>query len=207
MDFIGEFETHVTVRADEEANVDRLRAWARRRNLKCTHIILARGTAASQPMVTRRGRGHLDAEHAAAAELADALRTEGFDITRIKIEAAPGTSGVPASTDQARKHPRERHFEHHVKLLLDAGVDIRALTALAQLHAAHVSRNALRRRDDGREERFVTQRCFGVGRTRARARLDALVEALKLHGYPIIDVEEEFVVYDSNVALDAGWIE
>ena len=207
MYFNGEFETHVTVHLDKAADIDRLRAWAGPRDLKCTHIILARGHAASQPMVTRHGRGGFAAEQAAANELADALRAAGFTVTRIKTEAAPWTTGVPATDDEGRRHPPERYFEHHVKLLLGPPADMTALIQLAQEHAAHVSRNALRRRGDGREERFVTQRCFGVGRTSAREALDALLYALRRAEYPIIDVEEEFVVHDSNVALDAGWIE
>src|SRR5688572_23496428 len=141
MHFSGEFETHVTVRLNEAADLERLRAWARRRGLKCTHIILARGDGRSQPMVTRHGQGDLATEQAAALELADALRAEGFAVTRIKIEAAPWTVGVPATDDDGRRHPRERYFEHHVKLLLDADVDIAALTEIAQAHAGHVSRN------------------------------------------------------------------
>ena len=207
MHFSGEFETHVTVHLNEAADIDRLRAWAGPRDLKCTHIILARGRAASQPMVTRHGRGDFAAELAAAKELAEALADAGFAVTRVKTEAAPWTAGVPATDDEGQRHPPARYFEHHVKLLLGPGADMTALTEIAQGHAAHVSRNALRRRDDGREERFVTQRCFGVGRTTARAALDALLHALRRAEYPIIDVEEEFVVHDSNVALDAGWIE
>ena len=85
MYFSGEFETHVTVHVNGAPDLDRLRTWAQLRNLKCTHIVLARGNAASQPMVTRHGKGDLADEQAAASELADALRAEGFDVTRIKI--------------------------------------------------------------------------------------------------------------------------
>jgi hypothetical protein len=207
MHFSGEFETHLTVRLDDAADVERLRAWARPRELKCTHIVLARGDAASQPMVTRHGRGDLATEQAAAKELADELSAAGFEVTRIKIEAALWTAGVPATDDDGQRQPREGYFEHHVKLLLDADADVTVLTHMAQEHAAHVSRNVLRRRDDGREERFVTQRCFGVGRITARAALDALLHAVRRAEYAIIDVEEEFVVHDSNLTLDAGWIE
>jgi hypothetical protein len=207
MDFTGEFETHLTIRAADDADVVRLRAWAAPRGLKCTHIVLARGQSISQPMLTRHGGGELAEQRTAATELAQELHAAGFDVTRVKIEAAPWNSGVPQSDVEGKSHPRERYFEHHVKLLLEAGADIAPLTAIAQRHAAHVSRSALRQRDDGREERFVTQRCCRVGRATAHAALDQLVTALTSANYEIIDVEEEFVVYDSNVALDAGWIE
>jgi hypothetical protein len=82
-----------------------------------------------------------------------------------------------------------------------------ALAALAARHGAHLSRNALRRRDDGVQERFVTQRCAAVGRPAARRLLDGLLAALAAAGHTALGVEEEFVAHDSNLALDAGWIE
>jgi hypothetical protein len=208
MEFAGEFETHLTVQAGTAADVARLREWAAQRRLKCTHIILARGESSSQPMLTFHGRGQLSEERAAATALAESMaRDGGFTVRRIKIEAAPMNEDVPASDDDGRAQPADRYFEHHVKLLLDPRTDLDAITRIAQRHAAHVSRNALRQRHDGKQERFVTQRCFQVGRATAAAALARLLDELKAAGYEMIDVEQEFVVYDSNVALDAGWIE
>jgi hypothetical protein len=58
----------------------------------------------------------------------------------------------------------------------------------------------------GRHERFVTQRCHGCGRPEARRRLDALVGELTAVGFAIAEIEHEYVVLDSNPAVDAGWI-
>ena len=207
MDFAGEFETHLTVRLGEVRGIDALMAWAKRRGVKCVHILLARGETASQPMLTRRGRGVLSGELAAAADLASAVEAAGFPVVRTKVEASPWNEGVPQTDEEAAGQPADRHFEHHVRLVLGPDADLSALEALARSRAGHLSRNALRRRDDGREERFVTQRCYGVGQPAARRALGALVAALESAGYEVADVEEEFVVYDSNAALDAGWID
>ena len=67
--FAGEFETHVTVRAGDPARLDALRAWADDRGMKFHHIVLDRGLTPSQPMVTRRGRGDLTGQLAAAEDL------------------------------------------------------------------------------------------------------------------------------------------
>jgi hypothetical protein len=92
-----------------------------------------------------------------------------------------------------------------VKLVLAAGrLDL--ARAVAEAHGAHLSRNARRDRDDGRHERFVTQRCHDVGRLQARERLDAMITALTAEGLEIVEVEEEYVLVDDNPALDAGWI-
>jgi hypothetical protein len=210
VDFAGELETHLTVDVTSSDDVAALRAWAAGRGLKFTHIVLARGRTPSQPMLTRHGRGTLAAELAASAELTRALRDAGFVVSRVKVEAAPWNASVPKTDDEGARHPPQRYFEHHVKLLLAAEADIAPITAIAARHVAHVSRNALRRRDDGRQERFVTQRCRGVGRETAHARLEAMLSDLAAGGYggdAAIDVEEEFVVHDTTVAIDAGWID
>jgi len=206
MDFAGNFETHLTIGLDDTAGVEALRAWGEAHGLKCLHILLQRGASPSQPMLTRRGSGDLASELRIANDLSRQLGAAGFRVTRIKIEAACTNRDVPATDADARAHPG-LYFEHHLKLLLDPQTDLVPLASLAQEHAAHLSRNALTARPDGREERFVTQRCRLVGREVARRRLDALLKTLKTHGYPILDVEEEFVVFDSNGEIDAGWID
>lgn len=207
MEFEGEFETHVTVRGADPAGVEALRGWASRHRLKFHHIVLDRGATPSQPMVTRRGRGGLSGELAEAAELGRRLAADGFAVARTKIEAAPWNRDVPGSDDEAASQHGGRHFEHHVKLLLGPDVDLPALASLAQGHGAHLSRNARRVRDDGRQERFVTQRCYGVGRPTAREQLTALLSVLKAGEYSILEVEEEFVIHDDNPGVDAGWLE
>lgn len=207
MEFTGEFETHYTIHLDPTTpDLEALRAWGAEHGLKCLHILLSRGDSASQPMLTGRGQGTLSGERARAEEIAKSLQATGFPVTRVKIEAAPWNEDVPQSLDEARNHPPDRHFEHHIKLLLEPDANIALLMAVAVGHDAHLSRNALKQREDGRRERFVTQRCFGVGRDQAKRRLDALFAALDALGQTVVDIEEEFVVYDSNIELDRGWL-
>jgi len=206
MEFTGEFETHLTVCPDGSERIDTLRQWGLDQGLKCVHIVLDRGETASQPMLTRRGKGTLSSELITSAQLRQALRREGFMVTRVKIEVPPWSQDVPQSRLDAPQHPSDRYFEHHLKLLLDPDADTAPLSALAEQYAARLSRNALKQREDGYQERFITQRCWSVGRVEARLRLDALVSALMPLGYPLLDIEEEFVVYDSNLAVDAGWL-
>ena len=207
MDFAGEFETHLTVRTTDDAGLDELRLWAAARGLKFLHILLDRGRTPSQPMVTRRGRGTLADQRTVATDLARQLAARGLAVVRTKVEAAPWNRDVPEADADAVAFHCGRYFEHHVKLALDPRADLAALAAVAGRHAAHLSRNALRDRADGRRERFVTQRCFGVGRATARRRLDELLAALAAAGHAPLSVEQEFVVYDSDLAIDAGWIE
>ncbi len=206
MEFTGDFETHITVHCPQEMNVESLRAWGESRGLKFHHIVLDRGQFTSQPMLTRVGNGRLSGELMAATEIVNELTSAGFAVSRIKVEAAPWNDGVPRTSAETASQSDDQYFEHHIKLLLLAHANVSALVALAQGHAAHLSRNSRRIRDDGLHERFITQRCQGVGRVESRARLDALLDQIHSAGHQILEVEEEYVVYDTNLELDAGWI-
>jgi hypothetical protein len=206
MEYSGDFETHITVVATDDGQIPALRKWAADHGLKCLHIVLDRGLTRSQPMLTRHGRGTLSEQRTAANNVYEALMAAGFSVSRIKVEAAPENEDVPQTNDTARNQSPGAYFEHHVKLLLRRGADLQSLRSVAQRHGAHVSRNALQQFVDGNEQRFVTQQCRSVGRHAARQELDRLLAALKELAHPILDVEEEFVVYDSNPAVDAGWL-
>jgi hypothetical protein len=126
----------------------------------------------------------------------------GIPVSRAKIEAAPDNAGVPQTGDL----PDGTYFEHHVKVVLADDAAIAAVREIGERHAAHVSRNARRALGDGRHERFVTQRCHDAGQPEARRRLVALVAELTAAGFPPVEIEEEYVLVDSNPTLDEGWI-
>lgn len=199
----GDFEYHITVSGDDVA-ASRLAAWAAERGVKFTHIMLARGETVSQPMLTVRASGTAEAVLIEAEAMAAELRDAGLAVARVKVEASPFAEGVPATA--AEVAGEELYFEHHLKLLLPAGADGAALTELVGPHGAHLSRNARRVREDGRAERFVTQRCYRVGTDAAGTALDQLAEVLRGAGHEIVSTEREYVVYDTRPALDAGWI-
>ncbi|WP_405814423.1 MULTISPECIES: hypothetical protein [unclassified Streptomyces] len=192
IDSMAEYETHVTVRCADAAELARLDAWAGARELKVTHILLARGRMVSQPMLTLPDRtGH--------ERLVPRLRAAGFDPVRVKVETVPWTTDSPG--------PGGGYFEHHLKLLLPAGFDRGALESLVVPYGAHLSWNARRVLTGvAAHERFVTQRWRGTA-AEAGSACDALVAALGSAGYEIRSQEREFVLYDSGPSVDDGWIE
>ncbi|MEV0937515.1 hypothetical protein ACIBMX_02450 [Streptomyces phaeochromogenes] len=199
----------MTVRCASAAESERLRCWAAGAGLKLTHIVLARGRMPSQPMVTLTGSPSYAAESARAREVAAHLRADGFVPVRVKIESSPWAPEVPR--EPCGTGGDERYFEHHVKLLLDADTDLDALAARVVPHGAHLSWNARRVRDSEiggtgrRHERFVTQRCRGVDAEGAGRLLELLLA--ELCGFEVADVEREFVLHDSDLSVDDGWIE
>ncbi|MFB7666442.1 hypothetical protein ACFC1R_21230 [Kitasatospora sp. NPDC056138] len=200
----GDFEVHLTVRPGA---ADALAHWAAGKGLKFTHILLDRGAAVSQPMLTLRSSGSFAEVAEVTRRTAEQVTEAGFAVLRVKVEAVPWAAGVPQSDADAARLGADRYFEHHVKLLLSEADDTNALAELAARHSAHLSRNARRVRADGLRERFVTQRCRLTGLATAGRRLDALVAELTAEGHQIASMEREFVALDSDETLDAGWID
>lgn len=213
MEFEGDFETHLTVRPvaghgrpGTGTAYEALERWAGAHGMKLTRILLDRGASPDQPMLSERGRGSLTALRAAARLRSAHLAAAGFRVVRVKIEAAPWNGDVPRTAAEAAALPPVCHFEHHVKLSLRDGTETAAARTVAERHGAHLSRNARRATDGPAHERFVTQRCRGVGRDGARRELEALLAALDQAGLHVLEREEEFVVHDDHPGLDAGWI-
>jgi hypothetical protein len=197
------YEAHLTVQCADAAALDRLRRWSTARGLKLTHVVLARGRTPSQPMLTLHDAPSYAAQSTQARSVAAELTADGFDVVRVKVESDPWAPEVPRQPCGG-----ERHFEHHVKLRLPAGADLAALAARVVPHGAHLSWNARRVTGVGHHERFVTQRCHGVDAEGAGRALDALLAALTgLEEGEVLDVEREFVLYDSDGSVDAGWLD
>ncbi|GGX86367.1 hypothetical protein [Streptomyces fructofermentans] len=197
------YETHVTVHCADAVELERLRRWAAASALKVTHIVLFRGRTPSQPMVTLSGSPSYAAESARAREVVARLEADGFAPVRVKIESSPWAPEVPR--EPGEQDGGAQYFEHHVKLLLGAGADMAALAARVVPHGAHLSWNARRVLAGGRHERFVTQRCRGVDAAGAGRALDRLLT--ELEGFEVTDVEREFVLHDSDLSVDDGWID
>lgn len=201
----GNFEVHLTVRAGDA--LEAFRAWCEAEGCKCVRIVLDRGAKVEQPMATwRRGDTVLPQVLAEANERAQELERAGFGVVRVKIEADPANDDVPTTAESALREPAGNYFEHHVKLLRPMSADREQLLQLCLAHDAHLSRNAWKTPAAGFEERFVTLRTYRVGRSASAARLQQLVAALAAAREQIVDVESEYTVYDSNLALDAGWL-
>ncbi len=125
----------------------------------------------------------------------------------MKIEAAPWAPGVPGTDAEAELADSARYFEHHVKVRLAPGVARDTLVLASAGHHAHVSWNARRTEPGGHRQYFVTQRCHRLGLATAGEHLDRLTAALSAAGFPPLKVTREYVVHDSALALDAGWLD
>lgn len=197
------FETHLTVDPRTMRHSGAIERFASEHGLKLLQIELPRGEHPCQPMLSWRAESTLPQSLSAATAMTQRLKTQGIRVLRTKIEASPFNAEVPQA-ESSRK--AGRYFESHVKVLLRTLADETALYAIAMAHGAHLSRNARRVRSDGRAERFVTLRSGSCGYP-AFARDTAMLEAaLAPRVERVLEVEIEYVVYDSNLAIDAGWL-
>jgi hypothetical protein len=202
----GAFEAHLTVSARTEEELRRFRAFCDAASVKCIVIELSRGAEPLQPMTASYHHGTRGQALEEARALARALAAEGFDVTRLKLEALGKNGDIPEDDAAAKAQPAS-YFEFHVKVLLPGGVtDTEALRARCEKHGAHLSRNARKVREDGASERFVTLRVYGLGRANAEARFSALLEDLAGTGLTLTRRLREWTVYDSNHGMDRGWL-
>lgn len=201
----GTYESHVTVRAADEATRERFKTLCRELGVKPVLIDLPEGVNPSQPMTSSYHRGTVEEAAAATAGLVRAVRAAGFAVVRVKLEAVATNAGVPTDAD-AGYLPTDCYFEFHVKLALPPGGDDSRLNDLCRRHDAHLSRNAFKTRADGRAERFVTLRVYHAGKQTAFRRLDRLAAALTAAGFEIVNTQKEYSLFDSHVGLDAGWL-
>lgn len=161
----------------------------------------------SQPMTASYHHGSLQEVFAEVQRLAQTLTDAGFEVTRVKFEAMVNNQDIPESDEEAQTLPASNYFEFHVKVTLPASADISALQAQCRQRGGHLSANAFKYHRDGQQQRFVTMRLYGVGRQSAQARFNKLLQWLEGEGLKLSHKLREYTVYDSNLALDAGWIE
>jgi hypothetical protein len=196
------FELHITV--NQNVDLMAFKAFCYQAGIKALVIDLGANVPA-QPMTCSRITGSFSQAMLEANQLRDVLKNAGFEVTRVKLEAAPWNAGVPESDVQAQQAPSGNYFEHHTKLKLPKTANLRLLEMLCETNNAHLSRNAFKIFADGTSERLITQRHYGLGFSSATLRFNAFLEVLKSFDFKVEKTVSEYCVFDSNLELDAGW--
>lgn len=184
------FEIHLTVEPTPEAAslcVDM--------GLEYLCVELSTGRHPSQTMVTTEYDGALDGALRHAADVAAAFKGRGQRILRTKLECRFGVDG-----------PQAVYLEHHLLLNLDGEEAERRAGEVCSRGGAHLSRTA-RVDSDGRE-RFATLRDTGVAADEqgSLGRAEAFRRSLESSGVHVVKTISERCVFDSNLALDEGWM-
>lgn len=158
---------------------------------KAMVIELARGDTPLQPMLTLGKTGKLDEVIRFAHTLSDDLSRFGYQVLRCKIEqdANAGREGA------------HHYFEWHGRVEV-LETDRLRLAEACQEYGGHLSHNAIR----GSNKRYVTVRETDDYRQLA-LRVAELRAAMGEQDWEVSKRQWERVVYDSNLALDSGWLE
>jgi hypothetical protein len=196
------FELHITV--NQNVDLTAFKGFCYQAGIKALVIDLGANVPV-QPMTCSRIMGSFSQAMQEAQQLRDILTNAGFEVTRVKLEAAPWNTGVPESDVQAQKAPSGNYFEHHTKLKLPKTTNLRLLEMLCESNNAHLSQNAFKVFADGTTERLITQRHYGLGLASASLRFTAFLEVLKSFDFKVEKTVSEYCVFDSNLELDAGW--
>jgi hypothetical protein len=162
---------------------------------------------------SRYVHGGVELAREAARADAEALRAAGFTVIREKVEAVAVNDGVPRTAADALASPADRYFEFHV--LIDgvdgplSPADMVALRGLAAAFSGRLaspvplSYNALKP-----SQRFLNLRARGVGLDQAMATVHDLERAVgELGQVAVKKVIAEYICFDSNRAVDNGWLE
>lgn len=215
----GTFEVHIFVEPldPSEAVIDAFRAACQAAPIPMKALWLkldyvGRGFI-GVPQTSRYVEGDLATARAAAAVDMAVLRAAGFTILREKIEAMAPNAGVPKSAIEATRSPADRYFEFHVLIEGRDGPltpdDMVRLRALSQEFSARLgvpvplSYNALRP-----AQRFLNLRSRGVGLDEAMEPVLAVQRAIaEGSALEVKKVIAEYICFDSNRAVDNGWVE
>jgi len=145
----------------------------------------------------------------------------GFEVIREKIESVAGiTAGVPEAKDDYKNlietypnHAKTLYFEFHIQIEnknkegFVTQDDDKLKRISGELEAklgvlVPLSFNSLKA-----GQRFLNTRTYGLGKRESYETVDEVCRAIENEGLVIIKVIREFIVSDTNKALDNGWLE
>ncbi|CAF3001093.1 unnamed protein product [Rotaria sp. Silwood2] len=137
-----------------------------------------------------------------------------FNIIRIKIKSLASNEGVPQTDIDKRLFwcQKKYYFEFHYKILVNkcrGGNKLNKLRTICQSNRKfrlHVSFNVFKQLDEKHSHYMVITRLFDVARENAFKSSDAIVEYLTKNNFPPLETVSEFIVYDTHMELDKGWI-
>lgn len=202
----GTFEAHVTIKPVNSELKRKFSLLCQKLNVKCVFIELAEGVSCSQLMTASYHHGAFKDVLQKINQIAQNIVNADFEVTRIKIEAMVSNQDIPIFDIEAQKLPKSNYFEFHVKAILSASDNLEVLRKYCLQHDAYLSKNAFQKLVDGTQERFITMRMYGIGYKSAQTRFDKLIVLLRNKGFKLSQQQREYTVYDSNLNLDAGWV-
>ncbi|KAJ3309501.1 hypothetical protein HDV04_005993 [Boothiomyces sp. JEL0838] len=135
--------------------------------------------------------------HLHAQRIKQEISDLGISVLRIKIECL--------ASNGPKEPQNDGYFEFHWKLFLidNEKLNLKEILKSLNLHSRlHLSRNSFKKIDSG-EQIYLTLRNYDGGYEKAIQEFDSVCQMIAR--YKVLKFEREYVLYDSNFELDAGW--
>lgn len=191
------FELHLTTQTLDTKQLALFEACCLQYEVKPLLIELAQGEHSQQPMISKVFyKENFQSLKPSIHDLITKFTTSGFAIQRVKVEIP---MQYAANIELETLENFTPYYEWHGKVLLNRLDD---LIALCIKHGAHLSKNALK---NDATSRFITIREYKNAETIAN-RVNDLIKDLEIEEWTITKQEFEYCIYDTNIALDAGWL-
>ncbi|MFK7972868.1 MAG: nucleotidyl transferase AbiEii/AbiGii toxin family protein [Bacteroidia bacterium] len=190
-------EIHITTKALRPEEIDGFVSFCKTIDAKPIIIELPEGETQQHPMISKRIEAH---DRAALDSILSYLKSTfieaGYPLSRVKLEvyskhAEEGKSFFPEF--------KGGYFEWHGKVFHD---DLDKVYELAKKEGVHVSKNGLKGIPNRRIITIRETKNEGIFENK----ISSAKRTLNQYGIEVANEEYEYCIYDSNKALDHGWL-
>lgn len=185
------FEVHITVEPHDVSKWEKLCGTLK---IKPLFIELSNGEYPRQLMCAATVNGNFEDLGDYISKLVEAILKDGFRIVRIKPECP---------LDSANLIKPRAYYECHLKILIPPS-RVQEVREAGRKAGVYISRNLIGNKDN-LEKWYLTCRVHKGSAARAARRFNKVLESVKKY-LPVERMDKECVIYDSNEAIDGGWI-
>jgi len=136
--------------------------------------------------------------------ISDGLTAYGYQVIREKIETVPWHPAAP-SKKYGGTMPKNCYFESHIAVIITPEYKS-ALGELAASHGAHLSKNFMKKLENGRFTNMVTLRSYEGFYENFQESVVSLKMALSDAGFYCEKEIIEFSIYDTKISHDVEWL-
>jgi hypothetical protein len=204
------YEIHVTV---THADLDAFRKACVQLNVKPIILDLQNAQQVVQDVMTSSVvMGNNNTARIEMERISEGLTAAGFTVVREKIETVPWHPAAPSEEYGQSEMPKDCYFESHIAVLITDDAVKSHVQSLCAERNLHLSRNAMKRYENGSYRQMITYRAYTGTREHFLQVLQSHVDALRLiqttEGPLDIDkVITEFSLFDSRVHHDRSWLQ
>ncbi|MEK6882914.1 MAG: hypothetical protein AABY22_25040 [Nanoarchaeota archaeon] len=138
-----------------------------------------------------------------ATKLSELLKTLGYSVLRLKIEAPPWHPLAPTKNNKIVLNNNQNYFESHLNIMCDNS-NKELLTIIAKNHKAHRSTNAFKVYENN-FTMMITLRDKENYLEIFQENLNKLKTEIMLNGFLLEKEIVEFCIFDSNENHDSVW--